>query len=55
MMQADPNLAAQFQQRLQCEPAFAADPVARLEFFVRRHASWDEHHNEYPILRLASL
>jgi Zinc carboxypeptidase len=54
MRQADPALEAQFQDRLQHEPAFAADPAARLEFFVRRHASWDERHNEYPIARVAS-
>jgi hypothetical protein len=54
MLAADPALSAQFQQRLQDEPAFAADPVARLEFFLRRHASWDERHNEYPIYRVAA-
>jgi hypothetical protein len=54
MLTADPVLSAQFQQRLQHDPAFAADPQARLEFFLRRHASWDERHNEYPIYRVAS-
>ena len=54
MLSADPLLSAQFQHRLQHEPAFAADPQARLEFFLRRHASWDERHNEYPIYRVAS-
>jgi len=35
----DGNLALrlQFQQQLQRDPAFAADPAARLEFFLRRH------------------
>lgn len=51
MLAADPVLAAQFQSRLDSDPAFAGDPAARLEFFMRRHASWDEQFNLYPIYR----
>lgn len=50
---ADPQLAAAFQRRLAEDPAFAADPRARLAFFARRHASWDERFRLYPVLRLA--
>jgi len=48
---ADPALAAAFQKKLADEPAFAANPHARLEFFAKRHASWDERFNLYPVLR----
>jgi murein tripeptide amidase MpaA len=48
---ADPALAAQFRQKLADDPAFAKSPAARLDFFYRRHASWDEQLNLYPVLR----
>ncbi|MBY4594973.1 M14 family metallopeptidase [bacterium BD-1] len=51
MLAEDPALAEAFARRLQDDPAFAADPQARLEFFYRRHASWDERYNLYPVLR----
>ncbi|MBB2486742.1 M14 family metallopeptidase [Mitsuaria sp. WAJ17] len=49
---ADPQLAAEFQRRLAEDAAFAADPRARLAFFARRHASWDERYRLYPVMRL---
>jgi hypothetical protein len=52
-MAADPALAGAFRQKLATDPAFAASPQARLEFFARRHASWDERLNLYPVLRTA--
>ena len=52
-MAADPALAATFRQKLASEPAFAASPEQRLEFFARRHASWDERLNLYPVMRTA--
>jgi hypothetical protein len=51
MLAADPALAASFKARLESEPAFAANPRARLDFFARRHASWDERLNLYPVYR----
>jgi hypothetical protein len=50
---ADPALAAQFAAKLANDPAFAKSAAARLEFFARRHASWDERLNLYPVLRTA--
>ena len=50
-MAADPALAAQFRKMLDSDPAFAASAAARLEFFARRHASWDERFNLYPVMR----
>ncbi|OHE81722.1 MAG: peptidase M14 [Lysobacterales bacterium GWF1_69_6] len=51
MLAEDPALAAAFARRLQYDPAFAADPQARLEFFYRRHSSWDERFRLYPVMR----
>jgi hypothetical protein len=50
---ADPALAAAFKDRLASDPAFAKSPHARLEFFARRHSSWDERLNLYPVMRTA--
>ena len=50
-MAADPAVAAAFRQRIDSDPDFAKNPHARLEFFARRHASWDERLNLYPVLR----
>jgi len=47
----DPALAQAFQARLVEDPEFAKNPKARLEFFYRRHPSWDERLNLYPVLR----
>lgn len=52
-MMADPAVAAAFTRRLAEDPAFARDPAARLDFFYRRHPSWDERYQHYPVLRSA--
>jgi hypothetical protein len=52
MSAADPRVATEFERRL-ADPVFAGDARARLEFFLRRHASWDENFNLYPVLRSA--
>jgi hypothetical protein len=51
MLEAEPTLRAEFDQRLREDAAFAASPEARLEFFHRRHPSWDERYNLYPVYR----
>jgi murein tripeptide amidase MpaA len=48
---ADPVLAAEFGRRVETDEAFAKNPRARLEFFARRHPSWDERLNLYPVMR----
>jgi hypothetical protein len=50
---ADPALQIAFKARLESDAAFAKDPAARLEFFARRHTSWDERFQLYPVLRTA--
>jgi len=52
MLASDPAIAAEFARRLAQEPEFAKNPAARLEFFYRRHPSWDERQNLYPVLRV---
>ena len=51
MLAGDAKLRAEFSQRLREDPAFAADPAARLEFFARLHPSWDERYGLYPVYR----
>jgi len=52
MLEKDPRLAAEFLRKCEQDVEFAASPVARLEFFLRRHASWDARYNLYPVLRI---
>jgi len=55
MLAKDPALKAEFEQKLHDDPAFAADPQARLDFFYRRAPSWDARFGLYPVLRTASV
>jgi hypothetical protein len=50
-----PALREEFNRRLKEDPAFADSPRARLEFFLRRHSSWDSHLNLYPVFRVDEL
>lgn len=52
LLNRDPQLAVAFNRKLAEDAAFAANGAARLEFFQRRHASWDEHFGMYPVYRL---
>ncbi|NIJ90642.1 hypothetical protein FHR49_003470 [Xanthomonas campestris] len=53
MLANDAALKAQFEQRIASDPDFAKDSQARLEFFAKRHSSWDERYQLYPVLRTA--
>jgi hypothetical protein len=55
MLKKNPALREEFERKLQLEPAFAASPQARLDFFYRRHASWDERYNLYPVYRVDAV
>ena len=52
MLKADGHAREEFERRLREDPAFARSPAARLEFFYRRHSSWDDQLNLYPVLRV---
>jgi hypothetical protein len=51
MLAADPDLEAAFQARLRDDPAFAADPDARLAWFYARTPFQDQRYRLYPIAR----
>lgn len=50
-MLKDPKVKTAFEQRLKDDAEFAANPQARLEFFARRHSSWDSRYQLYPVMR----
>jgi hypothetical protein len=52
MLAADGRLREEFNAKLQADPEFTRSPGDRLEFFLRRHSSWDERYNLYPVLRV---
>jgi hypothetical protein len=54
-MLRDPAVRAEFEKRLREDKAFAASPRKRLEFFARRHASWDGQLGMYPVLRADAM
>jgi hypothetical protein len=53
MLAQDPELKREFERRLSEDAEFARSASARLEFFYRRHPSWDANFNLYPVFRLA--
>ncbi|MYM88460.1 peptidase M14 [Rugamonas sp. FT82W] len=52
-LEADPALREEFQKKLDSDAEFNKSQAKRLEFFARRHASWDERYNLYPVMRTA--
>jgi hypothetical protein len=50
-MAANPALALEFRRKIETDPEFAKNGQARLEFFARRHESWDQRFNLYPVMR----
>jgi hypothetical protein len=55
MIDQDPALREAFEHRLARDAAFAADPAARLEFFLRLHSSRDDRYNLYPVFRVDEI
>ena len=55
MLAQRPELKAEFLQKLASDPEFARSPAARLDFFYRRHPSYDQHLNLYPVMRSAEV
>jgi hypothetical protein len=55
MLAAQPQLRTEFETRLAQDAAFAADPTARLDFFLSRHSSRDDRLNLYPVFRVDEL
>jgi hypothetical protein len=55
MLEQSPPLREEFNRRLEQDPAFAANPAARLDFFLSRHSSRDDRYNLYPVFRVDEL
>ena len=51
-MLKDPAVKKEFDARVAADPDFAKSAEKRLEFFYRRHPSWDSRMNVYPICRV---
>ena len=51
MLEQDPALRAEFEAALAADPAFAADPRARLDWFYRRTPFFDQRALLYPVAR----
>jgi murein tripeptide amidase MpaA len=51
MLEADPALRAEFEQKLANDADFAGNPGARLRFFYERTPYYDERHLLYPVAR----
>jgi hypothetical protein len=50
-MMQDPAIKAEFAERMK-DPAFAKSPHERLDFFYKKHPSWDQALDLVPIFRL---
>lgn len=54
MMEHDPALRREFEQRVANDRAFAGDIRARLNFFYERSPYWDRRMNLYPVGRIVT-
>ncbi|MBD3234249.1 MAG: peptidase M14 [candidate division Zixibacteria bacterium] len=54
MMQDNPALKEEFEQKLESDSSFAASPHDRLDFFYRHSPYWDDRINIYPVGKLMS-
>lgn len=55
MLAADPALRAEFDRRVADDPAFAADPLARLQWFYERTPFFDARYRLYPVGREVAM
>jgi hypothetical protein len=51
---ADPAVKAEWETKLK-DPAFAKSPHERLEFFYKKHPSWDTQLGLVPVYRLQEI
>jgi hypothetical protein len=52
MLEKNPALREEYEKKVASDPAFAANPHARLQFFYRRSPYWDKQMNLYPVGRI---
>jgi hypothetical protein len=55
MIEADPKLKQEFDQKLASDPEFAQSRSARLNWFYQRSPWWDSRLGRYPVGRLSSM
>jgi murein tripeptide amidase MpaA len=55
MLEKDPALKKEFDDKVASDPKFAASPAARLNFFFQRSPYWDQRVGLYPVGRVSSL
>jgi hypothetical protein len=55
LLRKDQAVRAEFERRLASDPAFEKDAKARIEFFHRRHPSWDPAYRKYPVVRVEAV
>ncbi|RXS98163.1 peptidase M14 [Silvibacterium dinghuense] len=56
MMAEDPKIKEEFERKVQADPIFAADPMARLEFFYERSPYYAANRvGQYPVGRLLKV
>lgn len=46
-----PEIKTEFEEKLKTDAEFAKSPEKRFEFFYKKHASWDERMNKYPVFK----
>lgn len=51
-LQNSAELRKEFEERLKSDVNFRNDPAQRLQFFAKRHPSWDSRYGLYPVLRI---
>lgn len=49
-MMKDPAVRKEFEERMR-DPGFKKNPSARYEFFYRKHSSWDQRLDRYPVYK----
>ncbi|HNJ40716.1 MAG TPA: hypothetical protein PKZ53_09520, partial [Acidobacteriota bacterium] len=52
MLELNPKLREEFEQRLKNDAQFAADPQARLYFFYQRSPYFEADKDVYPVVRV---
>jgi hypothetical protein len=50
-MLLNPQIKEEFEAKLKSDEKFAKNPSMRLQFFYKKHPSWDNQFNRYPILK----
>jgi hypothetical protein len=52
LLQSDPRLKAEFDQKKKNDPVFAEDAFKQLHFIFKRSKYYEKSHNRYPVYRI---